>query len=242
MTRRPPAQSSSGWKLTFPHVLKGKEGGSEPDEVLLRAVGNHSFCRYLSDQTRGKLRSTQLRLRQKWWHRFFAVSYSSVDYVGPRLPVRQLGYQDILAGWIGFSVNCLAHLDAQGWDAEIMCRIQRGSRVGACPPKTCNKTGADAGILHIPEGTRKKSKRRSSHSITQLQSSRAFASRRLLLCGHLRSAEIRCAGIARGAGKRSAPCPELRKSIAPKNCRIVLQTQSAIRNAEANSYFRRAQW
>src|SRR5258707_14738496 len=81
---------------------------------------------------------------------FLAVGYSSVDYVGHEFGPRSREIQDILVRLDKDLGNLFAHLDE---------KIGRGNYVvalsadhGVVPiPEDMQKTGADAGVLHLPE-------------------------------------------------------------------------------------------
>src|SRR6202048_1060603 len=70
-----------GWDLTFPHPLRGKAAGNEPDSAFYEQWGSSPYAdTYLSRFAEAAVDS--LGLGQGGGTDFLGVSYSSVDYVG----------------------------------------------------------------------------------------------------------------------------------------------------------------
>ena len=141
----PPA----GWGPAFPHSLRGKGDSAEPDAEFYEQWGSSPFA----DTYLTRLAETavdQLGLGKGGATDFLGVSYSSVDYVGHEFGPRSREIQDILITLDKDLAELFAHLDK---------KVGRGNYVvafsadhGVVPiPEDMAKTGADAGVLHIPE-------------------------------------------------------------------------------------------
>lgn len=138
-----------GWELTFPHVLRGKSGGPEPDEAFYDQWSSSPFAdTYLTKLMEAAVDS--LGLGTGTGTDYLGVSYSSVDYVGHAFGPRSWEIQDILVRLDKDLGELLEHLDK---------KIGRGNYVvalsadhGVVPvPEDMQKTGADAGLLRLPE-------------------------------------------------------------------------------------------
>jgi predicted AlkP superfamily pyrophosphatase or phosphodiesterase len=141
----PPA----GWDLTFPHPLRGKEGGSEPDAAFGAQWAASPFAdTYLTQLAENTVDA--MGLGKGNGTDFLAVGYSSVDVVGHAFGPRSWEIQDILVRLDRDIGDLLAHLDG---------KVGRGNYVvvlsadhGVAPvPEDIDKTGADAGVLSVPE-------------------------------------------------------------------------------------------
>ena len=139
----------TGWGPAFPHSLRGKDGAAEPDAEFYEQWASSPFA----DTYLTRLAETavdQLGLGKSGATDFLGVGYSSVDYVGHEFGPRSREIQDILITLDKDLAELFAHLDK---------KVGRGNYVvafsadhGVVPiPEDMAKTGADAGILHIPE-------------------------------------------------------------------------------------------
>lgn len=143
------AVAPQGWELTFPHPLRGRAAGNTPDEAFYEQWESSPFAdTYLTKLAEDSV--DQLRLGQRGGTDFLGISYSSVDYVGHAFGPRSWEIQDVLVRLDKDLAELFAHLDA---------KVGRGSYVvalsadhGVVPtPEDMQKTGADAGVLHLPE-------------------------------------------------------------------------------------------
>jgi len=223
-----------GWKLTFPHVLKGKEGGSEPDEVFYEQWGTTPFAdTYLTRLAENSV--DQLGLGKSGGTDFLGVSYSSVDYVGHAFGPRSWEIQDILVRLAKDLGDLFAQLDA---------KVGRGNYVvafsadhGVVPvPEDMQRTGADAGILHVPEVQEKVEKALEllnypTPVIARIASSDVYFSAGIY--DRLKSDAPALHAVLEAI--RSVP--GVAEVYRAEELLDRPATQSAIRNAEANSYF-----
>jgi predicted AlkP superfamily pyrophosphatase or phosphodiesterase len=138
-----------GWEQSFPHPLRGKSGSSEPDETFYEQWATSPFAdTYLTKMAEAAV--TALYLYNGGETDFLGVSYSSVDYVGHAFGPRSWEIQDVLVRLDKDLGELFAHLDK---------KIGRGNYVvalsadhGVVPiPEDMQKTGADAGVLRLPE-------------------------------------------------------------------------------------------
>jgi predicted AlkP superfamily pyrophosphatase or phosphodiesterase len=138
-----------GWELTFPHPLRGKSGAGEPDGAFYEQWASSPYA----DTALTALAEEAvdaLHLGNSNGTDFLAVSYSSVDYVGHEFGPRSREIQDVLIRLDKDLGNLFAHLDE---------KVGRGNYVvafsadhGVVPiPEDMQQTGADAGVLHLPE-------------------------------------------------------------------------------------------
>jgi predicted AlkP superfamily pyrophosphatase or phosphodiesterase len=137
------------WELTFPHPLRGKARSGEPDEAFYGQWTTSPFA----DAYLTKLAETavdSLGLGQGGGVDYLGVSYSSPDYVGHAFGPRSWEIQDILVRLDQDLGDLFRSLDK---------RVGRGNYVvalsadhGVVPvPEDMQKTGADAGVLHLPD-------------------------------------------------------------------------------------------
>ena len=138
-----------GWDLTFPHPLRGKTGAAEPDNTFYNQWASSPYADTALTELAEKAVDA-LHLGSAKGTDFLAVSYSSVDYVGHEFGPRSCEIQDILIRLDKDVGNLLAHLDQ---------KVGRGNYIvvltadhGVAPvPEDMQTTGADAGLLHLPE-------------------------------------------------------------------------------------------
>jgi predicted AlkP superfamily pyrophosphatase or phosphodiesterase len=139
----------SGWDLTFPHPLRGKAGVGEPDPDFYNQWASSPYADTALTELAEKAVDT-LKLGNSTGTDFLAIGYSPVDYVGHEFGPRSREIQDVLIRLDKDLGNLLAHLDQ---------KIGRGNYVvaltadhGVVPiPEDMQSTGADAGLLHLPE-------------------------------------------------------------------------------------------
>lgn len=143
------AVPAAGWELTFPHPLRGKAGGAEPDSVFYEQWSASPFA----DTYLTRLAETavdKLGLGKSGGTDYLGVSYSSPDYVGHAFGPRSWEIQDVLVRLDRDLGELFADLDR---------KVGRGSYVvalsadhGVVPvPEDMEQTGADAGVLHLTD-------------------------------------------------------------------------------------------
>ena len=141
----PPA----GWEPTFPHPLRGKSGAGEPDPDFYSQWASSPYADTALTELAEKAVDA-LNLGKAAGTDFLAIGYSPVDYVGHAFGPRSHEIQDILVRLDKDLGNLFAHLDA---------KVSRGNYVvalsadhGVVPiPEDMQTTGADAGLLRLPE-------------------------------------------------------------------------------------------
>lgn len=138
-----------GWDLTFPHPLRGKLGSGEPDATFYEQWASSPFADTALTVLAEKAVDA-LHLGGATGTDFLGISYSSVDYVGHAFGPRSREIQDILVRLDKDLGDLFGHLDQ---------KVGRGSYVvafsadhGVVPiPEEMETTGADGGVLHLPE-------------------------------------------------------------------------------------------
>jgi predicted AlkP superfamily pyrophosphatase or phosphodiesterase len=143
------AVPAAGWELTFPHALSGKAGGAEPDEAFVEEWSASPFAdTYLTQLAETAVDS--LGLGKSGGTDYLGVSYSSVDYVGHEFGPRSWEIQDILVRLDKDLGELLEHLDKKVGRGNYVLALSADH--GVVPvPEDMQKTGADAGVLHLPE-------------------------------------------------------------------------------------------
>jgi predicted AlkP superfamily pyrophosphatase or phosphodiesterase len=143
------AVAPGGWELMFPHPLHGKPDSSGPDAAFYLQWATSPYAdTYLTKMAEDAV--DQLGLGKSGGTDFLGVSYSSVDYVGHAFGPRSWEIQDVLVRLDKDLDELFQHLDR---------RVGRGNYVvafsadhGVVPtPEDMQKTGVDAGVLHVPE-------------------------------------------------------------------------------------------
>jgi predicted AlkP superfamily pyrophosphatase or phosphodiesterase len=137
-----------GWELSFPHPLRGKAAGSEPDEAFYDQWDASPFAdQYLTKLA--ELSVDQLGLGKGGGTDFLGVSYSSTDYVGHAFGPRSWEIQDMLLRLDRDLGELFAHLDRKVGAGKYVVALSADH--GVVPvPEDMQKTGADAGVLRLP--------------------------------------------------------------------------------------------
>ncbi len=143
------AMAPGGWDLTFPHPLRGKSGGNEPDEAFYSQWATSPYA----DTYLTKLAETaidQLGLGKGGGTDYLGVSYSSTDYVGHSFGPRSWEVQDMYVRLDKDLGDLLSHLDAKVGKGNYVVALSADH--GVVPtPEDAKQLGLDAGELHIPE-------------------------------------------------------------------------------------------
>ena len=138
-----------GWEPTFPHPLRGKAAGSDADQIFYEQWSSSPFAdTYLTRLAENSV--DQLGLGKGGGTDFLAISYSSVDYVGHAFGPRSWEVQDILVRLDKDLGELFAHLDAKVGHGNYVVALSADHGVAPIP-EDMQKTGVDAGILHVPE-------------------------------------------------------------------------------------------
>jgi predicted AlkP superfamily pyrophosphatase or phosphodiesterase len=138
-----------GWELTFPHPLRGKAASNEPDEAFYERWAASPFAdAYLTKLAENAVDS--LGLGKGGGVDYLGVSYSSVDYVGHAFGPRSWEIQDILVRLDQDLAELFASLDRKVGRGNYVVALSADH--GVVPvPEDMQKTGADAGVLHLPD-------------------------------------------------------------------------------------------
>jgi predicted AlkP superfamily pyrophosphatase or phosphodiesterase len=143
------AAPPQGWDLTFPHPLRGKAAGNEPDAAFYEQWAASPFAdAYLTGFAETAVDS--LGLGQGGGTDFLGVSYSTLDYVGHAFGPRSWEVQDILVRLDKDLADLFAHLDKKVGRGNYVVALT-GDHGVAPVPEDMQKTGADAGVLHLGE-------------------------------------------------------------------------------------------
>jgi predicted AlkP superfamily pyrophosphatase or phosphodiesterase len=138
-----------GWDLTFPHSLRGKTGTGAPDAAFYSQWATSPYADTALTELAEKAIDT-LHLGKAGGTDFLAVGYSTVDYVGHAFGPRSREIQDILIRLDQDVGNLLAHLDKNVGRGNYVVALSADH--GVVPiPEDMQTTGADAGVLHLPE-------------------------------------------------------------------------------------------
>jgi len=138
-----------GWDLTFPHPLRGKAGAGDPDNTFYSQWANSPYADTALTELAEKAVDA-LHLGSSKGTDFLAVSYSTVDYVGHEFGPRSHEIQDILIRLDKDVGSLLAHLDQKVGRGNYVVALT-GDHGVAPVPEDMQTTGADAGLLRLPE-------------------------------------------------------------------------------------------
>ncbi len=143
------AVAPEGWELTFPHPLRGKAAGNEPDAAFYEQWASSPYAdTYLTRLAEAGVDA--LGLGKGRGIDFLGVSYSSVDYVGHEFGPRSREIQDVLIRLDKDLGELFAHLDQKVGRGNYVVALSADH--GVVPvPEDMQKTGADAGVLRLAE-------------------------------------------------------------------------------------------
>jgi predicted AlkP superfamily pyrophosphatase or phosphodiesterase len=138
-----------GWELSFPHPLRGKADSSEPDEAFYQQWAASPFAdRYLTQLAENAMDS--LGLGKGGGVDYLGVSYSTLDYVGHAFGPRSREIQDVLVRLDQDLGELFGSLDKKVGRGNYVVALSADH--GVVPvPEDMEKTGADAGLLHLPD-------------------------------------------------------------------------------------------
>jgi predicted AlkP superfamily pyrophosphatase or phosphodiesterase len=143
------ARALDGWTTTFPHALRGKEGGAAPDAAFYEQWATSPFA----DTYLTKLAETavdSLGLGKSGATDFLGVSYSTVDYVGHTFGPRSREIQDILIRLDQDLGELLSFLDKKVGAGNYVVALSADHGVAPIPVDI-QKTGVDADVLSLSE-------------------------------------------------------------------------------------------
>jgi predicted AlkP superfamily pyrophosphatase or phosphodiesterase len=143
------AVAPGGWELTFPHRLRGNADSKGADAAFYFQWATSPYAdTYLTKMAEDAV--DQLGLGKSGGTDFLGISYSSVDYVGHAFGPRSREIQDVLIRLDKDLDELFRHLDGKVGRGNYVVALSADH--GAVPtPEDMQKTGADAGVLHIPE-------------------------------------------------------------------------------------------
>jgi predicted AlkP superfamily pyrophosphatase or phosphodiesterase len=143
------AVAPAGWELTFPHPLRGKGTSSEADEEFYGQWGTSPFAdTYLTKLAEEAV--DQLGLGKSGGIDYLGVSYSSPDYIGHAFGPRSWEIQDTYIKLDKDLGELFAHLDAKVGAGNYVVALSADH--GVVPtPEDMQQTGADAGVLPLPD-------------------------------------------------------------------------------------------
>src|SRR5216683_3058263 len=143
------AVAPEGWELTFPHPLRGKAAGNEPDAAFYEQWASSPYA----DASLTRLAEAgihALGLGKGGGTDFVGVSYSSLDYVGHAFGPRSREIQDLLVRLDKDLGALFAYLDQTVGRGNYVVALSADH--GEAPvPEDMQKTGVDAGVLHLAE-------------------------------------------------------------------------------------------
>lgn len=138
-----------GWDLAFPHPLRGKTGATEPDAAFYQQWTTSPYADTALNELAMKAVDA-MNLGKAAGTDFLAIGYSSVDLVGHAFGPRSREIQDILIRLDKDLGNLFAHLDQKVGRGNYVVALSADH--GVVPvPEDMQTTGADAGVLHLPE-------------------------------------------------------------------------------------------
>ena len=143
------AAPPGGWSASFPHALRGKDGGSSADEVFFEQWSSSPFAdTYLTRMAEAAIDS--LGLGKAGGTDYLGVGYSTLDHVGHAYGPRSREIQDILVRLDKDLGELLAHLDRKVGRGNYIVALTADH--GVVPvPEDMVKTGVDAGVLKVSE-------------------------------------------------------------------------------------------
>jgi predicted AlkP superfamily pyrophosphatase or phosphodiesterase len=143
------AVAPDGWGHSFPHPLRGKAAGPDPDGAFYKQWKTSPFAdAYLTQLA--ELAIDQLGLGKTNGTDFLGIAYSTLDYAGHAFGPRSWEVQDILVQLDKDLADLFTHLDKQVGRGNYVVALSADH--GGMPiPEDMQTSGADAGVLHIPD-------------------------------------------------------------------------------------------
>jgi predicted AlkP superfamily pyrophosphatase or phosphodiesterase len=143
------AVAPGGWDLSFPHSLRGKSASNEPDDAFYSQWSTSPYAdTYLTKLA--EVAVDQLGLGKSGGIDYLGVSYSSPDYVGHAFGPRSWEVQDAYIHLDKDLGELFAYLDAKVGAGSYVVALSADH--GVVPiPEDMQKSGASAGVLHMPD-------------------------------------------------------------------------------------------
>jgi len=143
------AATVNGWGEEFPFALRGKEGGSSPDEAFYQQWATSPFAdTYLTKL--GELAVDALGLGKSGATDYLGISYSSPDYVGHTFGPRSWEIQDVLVRLDKDLGELFTHLDQKVGKGNYVVALTADHGVAPIPGDMQN-TGFNAAVLSLTE-------------------------------------------------------------------------------------------
>jgi len=138
-----------GWGHSFPHPLRGKAAGPDPDDAFYKQWKTSPFAdAYLTQLA--ELAIDQLALGKANGTDFLGIAYSTLDYAGHAFGPRSWEVQDVLVQLDKDLADLFAHLDKEVGRGNYVVALSADH--GGMPiPEDMQSTGADSGVLHVPD-------------------------------------------------------------------------------------------
>jgi predicted AlkP superfamily pyrophosphatase or phosphodiesterase len=223
-----------GWTLTFPHALRGKEGGTEPDAAFYEQWASSPFAdEYLTRFAEAAVDS--LALGQRGGTDFLGVSFSSLDHVGHALGPHSWEVQDMLVRLDKDLAELFAHLDAKVGAGNYVVALSADHGVPPTPEDLARTRGG-AGVLHLPELQERIEKALEPYQLGKPAVARIYASDLYFAPGvydKLKQDEKAMRAVIEAALSQ----PGVAEIFRAEQVRDRPATQSPVRNAFADSYF-----
>ncbi|HMD38204.1 MAG TPA: alkaline phosphatase family protein [Candidatus Acidoferrum sp.] len=143
------AVPAEGWELTFPHPLRGKADSTEPDAAFYEQWSASPFADvYLTHLAETAM--DNLGLGKSAATDYLGLSYSTLDYAGHAFGPRSWEVQDVLVRLDQDLADLFKHLDEKVGRGNYVVALSADH--GVVPiPEDMKQTGADAGVLHLPD-------------------------------------------------------------------------------------------
>jgi predicted AlkP superfamily pyrophosphatase or phosphodiesterase len=143
------AVAPDGWGHSFPHPLRGKAAGPDPDGAFYKQWKTSPFAdAYLTQLA--ELTIDQLGLGKAGGTDFLGIAYSTLDYAGHAFGPRSWEVQDILVQLDKDLADLFTHLDKVVGRGNYVVALSADH--GVMPiPEDMQTSGADAGLLHLPD-------------------------------------------------------------------------------------------
>jgi len=143
------AVAPAGWDLSFPHSLRGKGAGNDPDDAFYSQWATSPYAdAYLTKVAEYAI--DQLGLGKSGGIDYLGVSYSSPDYVGHAFGPRSWEIQDMYVRLDKDLGELFTHLDAKVGAGNYVVALSADH--GVVPvPEDMQKSGVNAGVLHMPD-------------------------------------------------------------------------------------------
>ena len=143
------AETPGSWGLEFPHALRGKTGGAEPDPAYYAEWHTSPYA----DTALTRLAEAaidSLGLGKRGGTDYLGVSYSPPDAAGHLYGPRSWEVQDILVRLDKDLGELFAHLDNSVGQGNYIVALSADHGV-APTPEDIQRMGANAGILRLAE-------------------------------------------------------------------------------------------